>query len=50
VLAELLGRPEALESLGELARATVRQISGASARNVERMAALLGEERPRAVG
>ena len=50
VLAELLGRPEALESLGELARATVRQISGASARNVERMAALLGQERPRAVG
>lgn len=41
VLGELLSRPETIVSLGELARAAVRQISGASARNVERMAAVL---------
>jgi 3-deoxy-D-manno-octulosonic-acid transferase len=50
VLSELLARPEAIASLGELARAAVRQVSGASARNVEQMAALLGVATARAVG
>ena len=37
VMTELLAKPETVGSLGELARATVRQISGASQRNVEHM-------------
>jgi 3-deoxy-D-manno-octulosonic-acid transferase len=41
VLSELLAKPETLTSLGELARATVGQISGASQRNVEHMARVL---------
>lgn len=41
VMAELLVRPETVVSLGELARGTVRQISGASQRNVEHMAKAL---------
>lgn len=40
VASELLSRPEALAALGEQARATVRQISGASQRIVEHLAAL----------
>ncbi|MBE2253208.1 MAG: 3-deoxy-D-manno-octulosonic acid transferase [Myxococcus sp.] len=45
VLAELFARPETIESLGGLARQAVRQVSGASDRNVAAMAALLGERR-----
>lgn len=41
VMSELLARPEMMASLGELARTTVRQISGASQRNVEHMARVL---------
>ncbi len=41
VMTELLGKPERVASLGALARATVGQISGASQRNVERMAGVL---------
>jgi 3-deoxy-D-manno-octulosonic-acid transferase len=41
VMSELLGKPETVGSLGELARATVRQISGASQRNVDHMAGSL---------
>jgi 3-deoxy-D-manno-octulosonic-acid transferase len=36
-----LAKPETVTSLGELARATVRQISGASQRNVDHMARVL---------
>ncbi|MDC0708937.1 3-deoxy-D-manno-octulosonic acid transferase [Stigmatella sp. ncwal1] len=42
-VSELLSRPEALQALGEQARQTVSQISGASRRNVEHMAKLLAE-------
>jgi 3-deoxy-D-manno-octulosonic-acid transferase len=41
VLAELLGRPDRVASLGGLAEAAVRQVSGASLRNVEHMERLL---------
>ncbi len=41
VMADLLSRPESIESLGILARNAVRQISGASDRNVEALAALV---------
>jgi 3-deoxy-D-manno-octulosonic-acid transferase len=41
VMADLLSRPEDLAQLGEMARGAVRQVSGASARNVERLALLL---------
>ena len=41
VMLELLGKPETVSSLGELAKATVSQISGASQRNVEHMAGAL---------
>lgn len=41
VISELLARPETIASLGELAQAAVRQVSGASQRNVEHMARLL---------
>jgi 3-deoxy-D-manno-octulosonic-acid transferase len=41
VIADLLSRPETLASLGELARHAVRQVSGASARNVEHLSRLL---------
>jgi 3-deoxy-D-manno-octulosonic-acid transferase len=41
VMGELLARPESMASLGELARNAVRQISGASDRNVEALAGLL---------
>ena len=41
VMTELLHRPESVESLGLLASNAVRQISGASDRNVEALAALL---------
>jgi 3-deoxy-D-manno-octulosonic-acid transferase len=40
-MSELLSKPETVGSLGELARATVRQISGASQRNVDHMAGAL---------
>lgn len=42
VMSDLLGRPESIDSLGALARNAVRQISGASDRNVDSLAALLG--------
>jgi len=42
VVAELLDRPEQLAALGNLAQQAVRQVSGASDRNVEKMAELLG--------
>jgi 3-deoxy-D-manno-octulosonic-acid transferase len=41
VIADLLSRPDMLASLGELARSAVRQISGASTRNVEHLSRLL---------
>jgi 3-deoxy-D-manno-octulosonic-acid transferase len=41
VMGELLARPESIDSLGTLARNAVRQISGASDRNVEALAALV---------
>ncbi|MFO0596767.1 MAG: 3-deoxy-D-manno-octulosonic acid transferase [Myxococcaceae bacterium] len=41
VMADLLSRPDSLDSLGNLARSAVRQISGASDRNVEALAALV---------
>ncbi len=41
VLSELLSRPDTLASLGELAQAAVRQVSGASDRNVEHLERLL---------
>jgi len=41
VVTDLLARPEMVASLGELARGAVRQVSGASARNADWMAALL---------
>lgn len=46
VLSELFSRPDTIEALGELARKAVRQVSGASDRNVEAMAALLERPRP----
>jgi 3-deoxy-D-manno-octulosonic-acid transferase len=47
VLGDLLARPETISRLGELARAAVLQVSGASQRNVEHMVRLLGEARSR---
>jgi 3-deoxy-D-manno-octulosonic-acid transferase len=41
VMLELLSRPDSIDSLGELARNAVRQISGASDRNVEALAGLV---------
>lgn len=41
VCSELLSRPDTLASLGALAEGAVRQVSGASSRNVEHMARLL---------
>lgn len=41
VMAELLSRPDSIESLGALAQGAVRQISGASDRNVEALATLV---------
>ncbi len=41
MIAELLDRPEQLAALGALARQAVQQVSGASDRNVEKMAQLL---------
>jgi len=48
ILADLLARPETVASLGELAQAAVRQVSGASKRNVDHLERLLGSKRPRA--
>ncbi len=42
VISDLLSRPDTLSSLGELARLAVRQVSGASSRNVEHLSKLLG--------
>lgn len=41
VMSDLFSRPESIDSLGALARNAVRQISGASDRNVDALAALL---------
>ncbi len=41
LLAELLSRPDTLADLGELAKATVLQVSGASSRNVDHFERLL---------
>lgn len=41
VMRELLAKPEALEALGRLALAAVRQVSGASDRNVTALSALI---------
>jgi 3-deoxy-D-manno-octulosonic-acid transferase len=41
VMDELLARPESIDALGALARSAVRQISGASDRNVDALAALV---------
>jgi 3-deoxy-D-manno-octulosonic-acid transferase len=46
VLSELLARPATVASLGELAQATVRQISGASRRNVDHLERLLSRRVP----
>jgi len=49
-VSELLKQPEQLQALGEQARATVSQISGASQRNVERMASLFPSPSGRGTG
>ena len=45
VIAELLARPDTIASLGELAQLAVRQVSGASVRNVDHMERLLTQGR-----
>jgi len=47
VLSELLGRPDVLANLGQLAAQSVRQVSGASQRNVDLVARLLLGAGPR---
>ncbi|MBM4380368.1 MAG: 3-deoxy-D-manno-octulosonic acid transferase [Deltaproteobacteria bacterium] len=47
VMHELLSRPDKLAELGTLASTAVRQVSGASGRNVEAMAELLAARRGR---
>ncbi len=44
VMRELLGRPSTIDALGEMARAQVRQVSGASDRNVTALAEILGAQ------
>jgi 3-deoxy-D-manno-octulosonic-acid transferase len=46
VAQELLGRPDKIAELGDLARQAVSQIRGASARNVDHMLRLLPHARP----
>jgi 3-deoxy-D-manno-octulosonic-acid transferase len=46
LVADLLARPETCAQLGELAAQAVRQVSGASQRNVDLVARLLGERPP----
>ncbi|HME91277.1 MAG TPA: 3-deoxy-D-manno-octulosonic acid transferase, partial [Myxococcaceae bacterium] len=41
IVSELLSRPESISALGELAQAAVRQVSGASSRNVDHLERLL---------
>jgi 3-deoxy-D-manno-octulosonic-acid transferase len=41
VLSELLARPDVIEDLGRLALQSVRQVSGASQRNVDLVSRLL---------
>jgi 3-deoxy-D-manno-octulosonic-acid transferase len=41
VMSDLLARPDSVSALGELARNAVRQVSGASDRNVEALAKLV---------
>lgn len=47
VVNELLSRPEKIASLGELAKGAVRQISGASERNVQQLVRLLPPDQSR---
>jgi 3-deoxy-D-manno-octulosonic-acid transferase len=49
VLSELLARPDRIKALGDLAKGAVRQVSGASLRNVEHMERLLSQVAPRPV-
>jgi 3-deoxy-D-manno-octulosonic-acid transferase len=46
LVSDLLARPETCAQLGELAAQAVRQVSGASQRNVDLVARLLGAARP----
>jgi 3-deoxy-D-manno-octulosonic-acid transferase len=48
LVSDLLARPETCAQLGELAAQAVRQVSGASQRNVDLVARLLGAARPAA--
>lgn len=41
VMSDLLARPDSIQSLGDLARSAVRQVSGASDRNVDALAKLV---------
>ena len=43
LVADLLARPETCAQLGELAAQAVRQVSGASQRNVDLVARMLGQ-------
>ena len=47
VLSELLARPDVIEDLGRLALQSVRQVSGASQRNVDLVSRLLLGAGPR---
>jgi 3-deoxy-D-manno-octulosonic-acid transferase len=40
-MSDLLARPDSIDALGQLARNAVRQVSGASDRNVEALARLV---------
>jgi 3-deoxy-D-manno-octulosonic-acid transferase len=46
ILSDLLARPDTIAALGELARAAVLQVSGASRRNVDHLERLFGPKRP----
>jgi 3-deoxy-D-manno-octulosonic-acid transferase len=46
LVSDLLARPETCAQLGELAAQAVRQVSGASQRNVDLVARMLGAARP----
>jgi 3-deoxy-D-manno-octulosonic-acid transferase len=46
LVSDLLARPETCAQLGELAAQAVRQVSGASQRNVDLVARMLGSARP----
>lgn len=50
VVADLLARPDTVASLGEMAQAAVRQVSGASKRNVDHLERLLRRRRVGSAG